>query len=192
MSLASTSPGMIWGARPRARRRASSSSAFSASRAALVKVTHVAVAPKARASSAKVRHAASTRSMAPALKRPVASTPCPMSVITECFFESTIAPSRTRASESRDETVPRSIAAMRAQPSRSSNIGNAAFPGPRAARASITRRGNRLALDALVEEKRIEYLDVPRCIVGRCLLGSLDLCRGVRIGRSARSGARST
>ena len=79
--------------------------------AALVQVVQMHAAPKARASSTNMRHAASTRSTAASQKRPVASTPSPKSVISVCLDDSTIAPASTCANTSRDDTVPRSIAA---------------------------------------------------------------------------------
>ena len=108
---ASTSPGITCGLSPNSRRPSSSRAALDASRAALVHVVQTHAAPKVRASSTNIRHASSTRSTAVSQKRPVASTPSPRSVISVCLDDSTIAPASTCANTSRDDTVPRSIAA---------------------------------------------------------------------------------
>ena len=153
---ASTSPGITCGSSPNSRRPSSSSAALDASRAALVHVVQTHTAPKARASSTNMRHAASTRSTAASQKRPVASTPSPRSVISVCLDDSTIAPPSTWANTSRDDTVPRSIAATlyRLQ---------FAIAGP--LRALFAVGHDRLTLDAVKPKQHVERLDVPRRVL---------------------------
>ena len=162
---ASTSPGITCGSSPRSRSPPSSSAALDASRAALVHVVQTHAAPKARASSTNIRHAASTRSTAASQKRPVASTPSPKSVISVCLDDSTIAPPSTWASTSRDETVPRSIAATLYR------LQFVIAGSPPGATRLLAAGRDRLTLDAVKSKQHVERLNVPR----RVLAGFFDL-----------------
>ena len=156
---ASTSPGITCGLSPNSRRPSSSSAALDASRAALVHVVQTHTAPKARASSTNMRHAASTRSTAASQKRPVASTPSPKSVISVCLDDSTIAPPSTCASTSRDDTVPKSIAATLYR------LQFVIAGSPPGATRLLAAGRDRLTLDAVKSKQHVERLNVPRRVL---------------------------
>ena len=156
---ASTSPGITCGSSPSSRRPSNSNAALDASRAALVHVVQMHAAPKSRASATNMRHAASTRSTAASQKRPVASTPSPRSVISVCLDDSTIAPASTCANTSRDDTVPRSIAATLYR------LQFAIAGSPPGATRLFAAGRDRLTLDAVKSKQHIERLNVPRRVL---------------------------